>query len=141
MGDDVFVLINTRLQPGGASAPSSEPFQWLAWAEEWNNSSASSLEYMKLLWPRLTATHINTVLATVSWELIEPQEGKFDFKLVDGLLKEARANDLHLVILWFGSWKNGKSTYQPLWVKTDQTRFPLIQNEQGKSLPTMSALS
>ena len=96
---------------------------------------------MKPLWPRLVATHLNTVLATVSWELIEPEEGKFDFALVDGLLKEARANDLHLVFLWFGSWKNGKSTYQPLWVKTNQTRFPLIQNEQGKSLPTLTTFS
>ena len=92
---------------------------------ELNNSSASSLEYMKPLWPRIVATHLNTVLATVTWELIEPQEGKFDFKLVDGLLQQARENNLHLVILWFGSWKNGKSTYQPLWVKNDQARFPL----------------
>jgi hypothetical protein len=46
-----------------------------------------------------------------------------------------------LVILWFASWKNGKSTYQPLWVKTNQARFPLAQNEQGKSLNTMSTLS
>ena len=93
------------------------------------------------LWPRLLANHINTVLAAVSWELIEPEEGQFDFKLVNGLIQEARANGLHLVFLWFGSWKNGKSTYQPLWVKTDQARFPLIQNERGKSLPTMTTLS
>ena len=57
------------------------------------------------------------------------------------MLKDARANNLRLVLLWFGSWKNGKSTYQPLWVKTNQVRFPLIQNEQGKSLPTLTTLS
>jgi hypothetical protein len=106
-----------------------------------NNSSASSLDYMKPLWPRLAATHLNTVLAVVSWELVEPDEGRFDFTLVDGLLKAARANDLHLILLWFGSWKNGKSTYQPLWVKTDQARFPLAQNEQGESLRTLSTSS
>jgi hypothetical protein len=116
-----------------------KPF--LALAAELHNSSASSLDYMKPLWPRLAATHINTVLATVSWELIEPEEGRFDFALVDGLLKEARANHLHLVFLWFASWKNGKSNYEPLWVKTNQMRFPLIQNEQGKNLPTMTPLS
>ena len=108
---------------------------------ELNNSSASSPDYMRPLWPRLVATHLNTVLATVSWELIEPEEGKFDFALVDALLRDARASDLHLVILWFASWKNGKSNYQPLWVKTDQKRFPLIQNEQGRSLATLTALS
>src|ERR1035437_4643103 len=116
-----------------------QPF--LARAAELNNSSASSLEYMKPLWPRIVATHLNTVLATVTWELIEPQEGKFDFKLVDGLLQQARENNLHLVILWFGSWKNGKSTYQPLWVKNDQARFPLAASEDGKSMPIMTTLS
>jgi len=74
-----------------------KPF--LALAAELHNSSASSLEYMKPLWPKLVAAHLNTVLATVSWELIEPEEGKFDFSLVDGLLQDARANDLHLVLL------------------------------------------
>lgn len=108
---------------------------------ELNNSSASSLDYLKLLWPRLVASRLNTVLATVSWELIEPEEGKFDFKVVDGLIDGARASDLRLVLLWFGSWKNGKSTYQPLWVKTDQARFPLVQNEQGKSLNTLTPFS
>ena len=108
---------------------------------ELNNSSASSLDYMKPLWPKLAATHLNTVLATVSWESIEPEEGKFDFKTVDGVIEGARAQNLHLVILWFASWKNGKSTYQPLWVKTNQAKFPLAQNEQGKSLNTLSTLS
>ena len=116
-----------------------KPF--LALAAELHNSSASSLEYMKPLWPKLVAAHLNTVLATVSWELIEPQEGKFDFSLVDGLLQEARANDLHLVLLWFGSWKNGKSSYQPLWVKTNQDRFPLACDSDGKSMPIMTTFS
>ena len=116
-----------------------KPF--LVLGAELNNSSASSLDYMKPLWPRLVASRLNTVLATVSWELIEPEEGRFDFKLVDGLIKEARANNLRLVILWFASWKNGKSNYQPLWVKTNQTRFPLVQDQQGKSLPTLTTLS
>ncbi|MGD0581251.1 MAG: hypothetical protein ABSC08_20335 [Bryobacteraceae bacterium] len=44
-------------------------------------------------------------------------------------------------MLWFGSWKNGKSTYQPVWVKKNQQRFPIIQDEKGKGLPTLSTLS
>jgi len=131
-----------HLQKQGAATQlivDGKPF--LALGAELNNSSASSLDYMKPLWPKLAATHLNTVLATVSWELIEPEEGKFDFKTVDGVIEGARANNLHLVILWFASWKNGKSTYQPLWVKTNQARFPLAQNEQGKSLNTLTTLS
>ncbi len=113
-----------------------QPF--LVRGAELSNSSASSLDYMKPIWPRLAASRLNAVLATVTWELVEPEEGRFDFKLVDGLIDGARANDLRLVLLWFGSWKNGKSTYQPLWVKTDQARFPLVQSEQGRSLNTLT---
>ena len=68
-----------------------KPF--LVLGAELNNSSASSLDYMKPLWPRLVATHLNTVLATASWELIEPEEGKFDFALVDGILAAKRTGD------------------------------------------------
>jgi beta-galactosidase GanA len=128
-------------KPGTATQLTVDGKPFLVLGAELNNSSASSLAYMKPLWPRLMATHLNTVLATVSWELIEPLEGHFDFSLVDGLLKDARANDLHLVILWFGSWKNGKSTYQPLWVKTNQDRFPLACSEDGKSMPILTTLS
>lgn len=80
---------------------------------ELHNSSSSSLDYMKSIWPRLAQMRLNTVLTPVSWELIEPEEGKFDFRLVDGLIRDARVNNLRLVFLWFGSWKNSMSSYAP----------------------------
>ena len=39
---------------------------------ELRNSSTSSLEYMKPIWPRMAANKMNTLLAPVSWELVEP---------------------------------------------------------------------
>jgi hypothetical protein len=33
-----------------------------------NNSRASSMEYMRPLWPKIAAANLNTVLATVSWD-------------------------------------------------------------------------
>ena len=114
---------------------------YLVLGAELNNSSASSMEYMRPLWPKIAAANLNTVLATVSWELMEPQEGRFDFSLVDGLIQDARLYNLRLIVIWFGSWKNGKSTYQPVWVKTNQQRFPIIQDEKGKGLPTLTTLS
>jgi hypothetical protein len=108
---------------------------------ELHNSSASSMEYMKPIWPRLKAMHLNTVLATVSWELVEPREHEFDFRLVDGLLRDARANNMRLVLLWFGSWKNGVSSYVPLWVKKDLNRFPRAQRKDGENLEVLSTFS
>ncbi|HLH53507.1 MAG TPA: beta-galactosidase, partial [Verrucomicrobiae bacterium] len=108
---------------------------------ELHNSSASSLDYMEPIWPRLRRLNLNTVLATVSWELLEPQEGHYDFTLVDGLIEGARKNELKLVFLWFGSWKNGVSSYAPAWVKKDVNRFPRVQARDGSRVEILSPLS
>lgn len=108
---------------------------------ELGNSSASSSEYLKPHWPRLKAMNLNTVLAPVYWELIEPEEGTFDWSAVDALLRDARAQELKLVILWFGAWKNSMSTYVPSWVKRDAQRFPRVQLENGASVEILSAFS
>ncbi|GAA5088056.1 DUF5597 domain-containing protein [Microbacterium yannicii] len=81
---------------------------------------------------------VNTVLAPVAWELIEPQEGVFDFHTVDALIEGARTRGLHIVPLWFGTWKNGMSTYVPGWVKQDPERFPRIRNASGESIEAIS---
>ncbi len=108
---------------------------------ELHNSSSSSLEYMRPIWERLVGFHLNTALAAVFWELIEPVEGSFDFALVDGLITKAREHGLRLVLLWFGSWKNGVSSYIPEWVKRDYKRFPRVRREDGKAIEVLSTLS
>ncbi len=108
---------------------------------ELHNSSSSSLDYMKPIWPQLAGMHVNTVLTPVSWELIEPKEGKFDFTLVDGLIQQARRYDLHLIFLWFGSWKNSMACYAPAWVKTDTRRFPRAEDRNGHGLEILSPFS
>ncbi|WP_342658792.1 DUF5597 domain-containing protein [Sphingomonas sp. NY01] len=107
-------------------------------AGELSNSAASSADYMAPHWARLRAMHLNTVLAPVSWELIEPVEGRYDWSSVDTMLKAARANDLKLVILWFGAWKNSMSTYVPSWVKRDQARFPRAELPNGQGVEILS---
>ena len=108
---------------------------------ELHNSSSSSLDYMRPLWPELAKMNLNTVMTPVSWELIEPVEGKFDFSLVDGLIRDARKSNLHLVFLWFGSWKNSMSSYAPAWVKTDEERFPRAPGTNGNGLEILSPFS
>lgn len=113
---------------------------WLVLGCELGNSTSSSREYLAPYWTKLKDCGVNTVLAVVSWEQTEPVEGEFDFTVVDNLLEDARANDMKLAILWFGSWKNGITSYTPTWVKRDTKRFPLAQTPQGKSLPILSTL-
>ncbi|HKC85807.1 MAG TPA: glycoside hydrolase family 42, partial [Blastocatellia bacterium] len=108
---------------------------------ELGNSSSSSLEYMRPIWPKLVALNLNTVLVPVYWELIEPVEGKFDFTLVHGLIQEARKNGLRLVPLWFASWKNSMSCYAPAWVKTNQQRFPRADDKAGDGMEILSQFS
>lgn len=118
-----------------------EPF--LALAGELGNNTATSLENMQPVWSKLTSGNLNCVLAAISWAQLEPEEGKYEFGVVDGLIREARHNSLKLVFLWFGSWKNGLSSYAPLWVKRDFQRYPRIRinadtNNPGKSMELLS---
>ncbi|MCW3807045.1 DUF5597 domain-containing protein [Plebeiibacterium marinum] len=117
----------------------NKPFIMLS--GELHNSSCGSAYSMRDMWSVMAKKNLNTVIAPVSWELIEPQEGVFDYSLVDSMIYGARKENLKLVVIWFGSWKNGKSSYVPEWVKTDTKRFPLVQDKTGKKLPILSTLS
>lgn len=104
---------------------------YLIFGGELGNSSASSSAYMRPIWAKLKQMNLNTVIAPVYWELMEPSEGQFNFSLVDTLIKNARLNDMKLVLLWFGAWKNSMSCYAPAWVKTDTKKYPRASNKDG----------
>ena len=117
-----------------------KPFTMLA--GELHNSSSSDLDYMEeSVWPYLRDLNLNSVLLAVTWEALEPEEGCFDFSLVDGILQQARREGLRIGILWFGLWKNGISSYVPGWVKRDTKRFPRVQTRGGQPLDIVTPLS
>jgi beta-galactosidase GanA len=99
---------------------------------ELGNSSASNLDYMRPIWKKMKLMNCNTVLAPVYWELLEPQKGRFDFTLIDSFIEDARATNMKIVFLWFGSWKNSMSCYVPAWVKTNYNSYPRAYNEKGE---------
>lgn len=104
-----------------------------------HNSSAWPSE-LPQVWQSMAALHANTVEAPVYWEQFEREEGHFDFSGVDALLEGARAHQLHLVVLWFGTWKNGNNHYVPAWVKADTKRFPRTIRPDGEPIDVMSPL-
>lgn len=108
-----------------------KPFIMLA--GEVHNSNSSSLEYMEGVWEQAEALGMNSLLVPVTWEMIEPEEGEFDFSVVDGLMEQAKREKKKLGILWFGSWKNAECRYVPAWVKKDLKRFPRAQIVKGEN--------
>jgi Domain of unknown function (DUF5597)/Beta-galactosidase len=110
-------------------------------AGELGNSSASNLEYLRAVWSKLVAMHLNALVVPVYWELVEPKEGAFDFTLVDSIIISARLHEMKLVFLWFGTWKNSMSCYVPLWVKTDPKRFPRAHQNDGRAEEILTAFN
>ncbi len=133
---------------------------------ELSNSAATSVEDIDEVMPRMRALGLNTVLVPAYWELMEPREqsqtslsyaerrqkstegqlmepveGKFDFTLIDRTIEVARREQLHVVFLWFGVWKNSMSCYTPAWFKQDTKRFPRAMTAEGKQMEIASCFS
>jgi beta-galactosidase GanA len=106
------------------------PFLMLG-AQAHNSSNYPAM--LPKVWPVIRDLHANTLEIPIAWEQIEPQEGRFDFSYVDALVEQARANNVRLVPLWFGTWKNTGPSYTPEWVKGDTRRFPRMITKEGKT--------
>jgi len=102
-----------------------------------NNSSAWP-DYLGKVWPAAETLHANTVELPIYWEQMEATQGKFDFSVVDLILKQAREHHQRLVLLWFGTWKNASSHYTPEWIKLDQAKYPLLRNRDGQTVDSPS---
>lgn len=107
------------------------PFTMLA-GEVHNSCSSSSRSFAQAL-DQAVSLGMNSVLTPVTWELVEPEEGHFDFSCVDSMLELARQRGLRLGLLWFGAWKNAQAFYAPGWVKRDLERFPRAQMVAGQN--------
>ncbi|HTT61960.1 MAG TPA: DUF5597 domain-containing protein [Bryobacteraceae bacterium] len=102
-----------------------------------NNSSAWPAMLPKV-WPAIEYLHANTVEMPVYWEQFEPEPGRFDYSVLDTLLTQAREHHVRLILLWFGTWKNGSSHYMPLWMKRDPARYPRLIGANGRPMDSPS---
>lgn len=123
---------------GGAVQLMVDNKPYMMIAGELHNSSTSTIDYMKPIWDKMVKGNLNTVLAVVSWQQFEPIEGTFDYSLIDSMIREAELRNLKLIFLWFGTWKNGESSYTPDWVKKNTKRFFRVKNKEGKDIETIS---
>ena len=102
---------------------------YIALNGELHNSSPSSPAYMAPIWDRLAKNGVRTVIGAASWELVEPEEGRYDFAAVDDQIRQAHAHGMRLMLIWFGAYKNAESSYAPSWVRRDVTRFPRAERD------------
>ncbi len=131
-----------RLQKQGTATQlfvDGKPF--LVLGGELGNSSASSVEDIERIFPKLQRMGLNTVLVPAYWDLIEPVEGTYDFTLINKVIRQARQNQLKVVFLWFGAWKNSMSCYAPLWFKKNYEKYPRAHTRSGKPLEIASSFS
>lgn len=105
---------------------------------ELHNSSASTDYSMTKAFNTVSAMGLNTVLAPIAWEQLEPVEGSFDYSLIDRMIELATQKHLYTVVLWFGTWKNGMSGYVPVWVKRDKKRFFRVKTASGNDTTAIS---
>ena len=105
-----------------------------------NNSSAADAMTMEHCFRTAVRCGMNSIAAPVYWETLEPEEGIFHFSQVDMLMDGARRHELKLILLWFGTWKNGNSHYIPAWMKRDHKRFIHVRSADGTPVSCISAL-
>ena len=102
-----------------------------------HNSSAWPVELPKV-WPAMEYLNVNTVEIPVYWEQFEPRQGQFDYKIIDTVVTEARLHHVRLVLLWFGTWKNGSQHYMPEWMKLAPDRYPHMLDQHGNAVDSPS---
>lgn len=125
------------VEAGGRHALLVDGKPFLILGAQAHNSSAWPAMLPKV-WPAMDFLGVNTVELPVYWEQIEPAQGHFDFSVVDTLIAQAREHHVRLVLLWFGTWKNGSAHYRPGWMKARPDLYPNIVDRDGKPVDSPS---
>ncbi len=101
-------------------------------------SGSKAVEDAQKSFQTLKAIGANTVAVPVCWDAFEPIEGEFCTEYVKNIIDQVRVHDLHAILLWFGTWKNGQSEYAPVWIKKDRNRFPRVKCVDGSETAALS---
>src|SRR3984885_1571694 len=125
------------VQKDGRFALLVDGIPYLILGAQANNSSDWPATLPKV-WSAIEFLHANTLEIPIYWEQFEPQQGKFDYTAMDTILGQAREHRVYLVLLWFGTWKNGSQHYMPEWMKLQPERYFHVLNKDGEAVDSPS---
>ena len=83
---------------------------------------------------------LNTLGAILQWNAFEPREDQYEYAMIDGLIAEARARNMHLIIVWFGTWRNLNSGYVPAYIWDEGYAFE-ARKKDGSPVSDQSVVS
>lgn len=92
-------------------------------------------------WAQALKMSPNTIEAPIYWEQFEPSPGHYDTRNIDALIAKARSTNKRLILLWFGTWKNGENHYVPTWMRDNPERYPRMLDEKGEPIDVQSPFS
>ncbi len=102
------------------------------------NNSSDWPAVLPKVWPAIEYLQANTLEIPIYWEQFEPKQGQFDYSELDTLLAQARTHHFRLVLLWFGTWKNGSQHYMPEWMKLQPNIYFHVMNKNGEFVDSPS---
>jgi hypothetical protein len=94
--------------------------------------NCSKVEDFDYLFPHLVKMNLNTVFFPLYWSVAEPEEGRFDFSVIQHTLRRSVEHGLKISFLWFGSNQGGGFRSAPSWVKEDRKRFQRVLDGEGQ---------
>jgi len=80
----------------------------------------------------------NVLEAPIYWYAIEPRKDEYNMSLLRDLIDKTRAAGLKLIVLWFGTSKNGHPNYVPEYIKRDPATYRLVLGVGGVVMPALS---
>jgi hypothetical protein len=103
-----------------------------------SNNSSSWPPVLPKVWSAMQELHVNTLEIPIYWEQFEPQPRQYDYSTVNTIIEGARERDLRVVLLWFGTWKNGSNHYMPEWMKRQPGKYPNMIDASGRQIDSPS---
>jgi hypothetical protein len=104
---------------------------------QWDCDSCFSAEEMNPLFPHAARMGANTAALPLYWREVEPEPDGYDFRMVDERIRQAHANALHVILLWFATWKNACTFYAPDYIRDDHATYPRAVDRSGRLLVSL----